>query len=54
MTKSQAKKKLGVKTDYALAKALGIKPQAVAAWGKTVPQQRQWQIAAILSTKQPK
>jgi len=50
MTKREAREKLAVPTDYALAKALGINHQAVYAWGKDddpIPQQRAWQIQAM-------
>lgn len=54
LSKDQAKRLLGVKSDYALAHALGVKRQAVAAWGKTIPQARQWQIEAMLAREATK
>lgn len=49
MTKAQAKKVLAAHSDGALAKILGVKRQAVSAWGKHIPQQRQWQIEAMIA-----
>ena len=54
ITKAQARELVGAKTDYQLAKRLGIKHQAVSAWGKDdapIPQQRVWQIRAMLAEK---
>jgi len=49
MTTNQAMKILGVKTEYALSKALGINHQAVYAWKGKVPQARVWQIESIVA-----
>jgi hypothetical protein len=49
MTKAQAKKLLSAESDGALAKVLGVKRQAVSAWGKFIPQARQWQIEAMIA-----
>jgi|JI102314A2RNA_FD_contig_71_2408266_length_464_multi_2_in_0_out_0_2 hypothetical protein len=51
MTTTKAMRLLGVKTKYALAHLLGIKHQAVYAWGGKVPQARQWQIESIMAKK---
>lgn len=51
MTTNQALRLLGLKTEYALAKALGIKHQAVYAWGGKLPQARVWQIESIMAKK---
>lgn len=51
MTTNQAMKVLGLKSEYALAKALGIKHQAVYAWGGKLPQARVWQIDSIVAKK---
>jgi len=51
MTTTQAMKRLGVKTEYSLAKLLGIKHQAVYAWHGKVPQARQWQIQLLATER---
>lgn len=54
MTKKEAKKLLGVKTDADLARKLNITSQAVARWGEQdadIPEQRRWQIEAMLANK---
>lgn len=51
MTTNQAMRILGLKTEYALSKALGIKHQAVYAWNGKVPQARIWQIESIMAKK---
>jgi hypothetical protein len=47
MTTKKAMKLLGADTEYALAKLLGIKHQAVYAWRGKVPQARQWQVQIL-------
>jgi len=54
MTKRQARKLLQVKSDHAMSKALKCTHQAVYQWGgldDPIPQQRVWQIRAILAEK---
>jgi len=51
MTTTQAMKRLGVKTEYSLARLLGIKHQAVYAWHGKVPQARQWQVQILARKK---
>lgn len=53
MTTKRAMKLLGADTEYALAKLLGIKHQAVYAWRGQVPEKRQWQVQ-ILAAKRGK
>ena len=51
MTTKKAMKLLGAETEYALAKLLGIKHQAVYAWHGKVPQARQWQVQILARKK---
>lgn len=49
MTTKKARAALGVRSDYALALALGIKPQAVYAWKGKLPPARVWQVQNIVA-----
>lgn len=51
MTTNKAKKLLGAKSDYELAKILGVQRQAVGAWKGTLPQGRQWQVELMVSKR---
>lgn len=51
MTLDDAKLLLGVSSDYALAKALGVTRQAVSLWRNDFPQQRRWQVEALVKGK---
>jgi hypothetical protein len=54
MTKREARKLMGAATDHALSKALGTTHQAIYKWGgddDLIPQQRVWQIQAILAER---
>lgn len=55
ITKRQARELLDVPSDYAMAKRLGTTHQAVYKWGSDddpIPQQRVWQIRAMLAERQ--
>ena len=51
MTKAEARRLLGVSSNYALAKALDINESAVSRWGRMVPIRRQGEIKLLAKAK---
>jgi hypothetical protein len=49
ITKAEAKARLGIQTDVALGRLLGISGKAVSQWPEAdpIPEGRQWQLRAL-------